>query len=196
MNKRIWQRLLLGVGLIAIVTGACHFLYFGERAVTVALGAIPGVRVRSVWGSADLPPKWYYAKIDVAGAASAFIYRLTRRSFDEVGELCFFQVGAYAVRYTAFGTFWGPGFKPQATLGNAFCFDRSGGVSDGLDLFPVRIRDVQEFVQNIGVVHDALARWPRCPDFTDLTGPQGRYRLCTNPDVSNDIWPPEYGWEK
>lgn len=195
MSNRTRWRLLVVAGLIAVIAGTYYFLSFPEREVTAALSSIPRVRVRSVWGDTHLPPKWYYAKIEVAGRPSAFIFRLTRRSFDQVGEFCFFQVGDYAVRYTAFGSFWDPRDSSQATLANAFCFDGSGGVSDGLDLFPVRIQNVQDFVQNIGTVQDTLAQWPRCPNFKDLTGPRGRYRLCTNPDVSTDVWPP-YGWEK
>lgn len=170
--------------------------YFGERAVATALGSMPGVRVQSVWGSADLIPKWFYAKIDVTGASGAYLYKLTRESFDQNGNFCFFQVGEYAVRYTAFGTFWGPDYKAQATLSNAFCFDKSGRDSHGLDLFPVSIRNVRDFVQNIRVVQRTLERWPRCPEFKDLTGADGRYRVCTNPDVSTDTWPPQDGWEK
>jgi len=196
MKRRVLRALLLsGASIIAVAT-ACHFFYFGERAVTAALNSIPGVRVKSVWGSADLIPNWFYAKIDVAGAPSAYLYNLTRGSFGENGDFCFFQVGEYAVRYTAYGSFWGPKSKPQATLGNAFCFDRSGGVSDGLDLFPVTIRGVREFVQNTRVVEGTLARWPRCPDFKELAGASSRYRVCTNPDVSTDVWPPGYGWAK
>jgi hypothetical protein len=197
MKRQALRRLLLSAATIAVVSIAYRFFYFGERAVTAALRSIPGVRVRAVWGSADLIPKWYYARIDMADGSSAYLYRLTRGSFNEEGEFCFFQVGEYAVRYTAFGNFWGPGYEPQPTGGNAFCFDGSGGVADGsLDLFPVRIRGVREFVQNVRVVEGTLARWPRCPNFDGLAGARGRYRVCTNPDVSTDIWPPEHGWQK
>jgi hypothetical protein len=194
LNKTLRRSLILSAVLIIMLTTAWHFLYFGERAVTVALGSIPGVRVRSVWGSADLIPKWYYARIEIAGAPSAFVYRLTRRSFDEIGELCFFQVGEYAVRYAAYGRLRGPGFDPQPTGGNSFCFDASGDVRGGLALFPAKIRGVRDFVQNIRVIGESLARWPRCPDFQSLSGANARYRVCTNPDVSTDIWPPEDGW--
>ena len=195
VNKAIWRGLIVGAGLMAVVTTAWWFLYFGERAVTAALGSIPGVRVRSVWGSADLPPDWYYARIDVAGATSAFIYQLTRRSFDTSGELCFFQVGEYAVRYSGYGRFWGPEYEPQATGGNAFCFDESGDVRGAPGLLPVKIRGVRGFVQNISVIRDSLARWPRCPSFQHFAGVDRQYRICTNPDVSTDTWPPEYGRE-
>jgi hypothetical protein len=170
MTRRVLRGLLLSGASILAVATACRLFYFGERAVTAALSSIHGVRVESVWGSADLIPKWYYAKINVSGAPSAYLYRLTRGSFDESGEFCFFQVGEYAVRYTAYGSFWRSESKPQPTLGNAFCFDRSGRDSDGLDLFPAKIRGVREFVQNLRVVEGTLARWPRCPDFKELAG--------------------------
>lgn len=175
-----------------LVAIASHFFYFGERAVTVALGSIPGVRVRKVWGSADLIPKWYYARIDVSGEPSAFLDRLTRRSFDDVGNFCFFQVGEYAVRYSAYGRLWGPGVEAQPTIGNSLCFDESGDVDGGLVLIPVKIRGVREFIQNIRMIRDSLARLPRCPDFQRLSGATARYRVCTNPDLSTDIWPPDY----
>jgi hypothetical protein len=188
------RRILLAAIVIMMVAGAWRVLYFGERAVAAALGSLPDVRVRSVWGSADLIPKWYYARIDVEGAPSAFIYGLTRRSFEEAGDFCFFQVGEYAVRYTAYGRLWGQGIEPQASGGNSFCFDQSGDVRGGLALFPVKIRSVREFVQNIRMVRDSLASWPRCPGFRDLSGSDARYRICTNPDVLTDTWPPEHGW--
>jgi hypothetical protein len=193
--RRVLLVVLLIVASIISLPVACRLV--GERAVTARLNSIRGVTVRRVWASSDLIPDWFYAKIDVAGAPSAFLYRLTRRSISENNDgFCFFQVGAYAVRYTAYGSFWGPGFKPQPTLSNAFCFDGSGSVSHGLDLFPPRIRGVREFVANIGVVEQTLAGWPKCPGFNELVGANGRYRVCTNPDVSTDIWPPEYGREK
>lgn len=197
--KEVMRRVLLAV-LLMIASAvslpiACRLV--GERAVTAGLNSIPGVTVREIWPSPDLIPDWFYAKLDVAGAPSVFLYRLTRGSINEHNEgFCFFQVGAYAVRYTAYGTFWGPGFKAQPTLNNAFCFDGSGSASDGLELVQPRIRSVREFVANIGVVERTLAGWPRCPGFSDLVGANGRYRVCTNPDVSSDIWPPEHGWEK
>ena len=152
------------------------------------LNSIPDVRVQSVWGSPHLPPKWYYAKIDIAGAPSAFIYGLTRQSFQTQGELCFFQVGEYSVRYTAYGRLWGAEFGPGASGANSFCFDKSGDVRGGLVLFPVKIRSVREFVQNIRVLHDSLASWPRCPDFLVRSGALARYRVCTNPDAPGDGW--------
>ena len=161
------------------VAATCRTLYFGERAVGVALGSIPDVRVRSVWGSADLVPKWYYTKIDIAGAPSAYIYRLTRQSFQTPGDFCFFQVGEYSVRYSAYGRLWGPEFGSGASGANSFCFDKSGDVRGGLVLFPVKIRSVREFVQNIRVIRDSLANWPRCPDFLVRSGAIARYRVCT-----------------
>jgi hypothetical protein len=38
--------------------------------------------------------------------------------FAHNGPFCLFQVGEYAVRYTAFGSFWKPGFAAQSTLEN------------------------------------------------------------------------------
>ena len=102
----------------------------------MALGSIPGVRVRSVWGSADLIPKSYYARIDVAGAPSAFIYRLTRRSFDEGGELCFFQVGEYAVRYSAYGRLWVQGSRPRRRVAMPFVSTNLVTSMEDLPCFP------------------------------------------------------------
>jgi hypothetical protein len=91
--------------------------------------------------------------------------------------------GEYAVRDAAFGNFWGSGFKPQPTIGNALCFDRSGGVSDHeLDLFRERIRGVREFVQQIRAIQETLARWPRCPNYKSLIGAKGRSPISSRPD--------------
>jgi hypothetical protein len=198
MKRNVLGVLLLGAIFIGAGEIAWRSLSFGERAVAAALTSIPGVRVQAVWGSADLPPRWYYARIDVAGAPSAYLYQLTRASFNGTDGFCFFQVGEYAVRYTAYGNFGGgtPGSNPQATLSNALCFDRSGKLSAGLEIFPAPIRGVREFVRDVQVVRRALAELPRCPQFKDLTGRHGRYRLCTDPDVSSDIYPPEHDWTK
>lgn len=197
MGRSIPRGLALSAVLITLAAIGYRFFFFGERAVTAALNSIPGVRLQWVSGSADLIPDWYQARIYVAGAPSAYLSTLTRQSFGENGAFCFLQVGDYAVRWTAYGNFWGPGFQPQATLSNSFCFNGSGSDSEGLDLFPVRIRNVREFVQNIQVIQDTLEEWPRCPDYKDRVDTTGRrYRVCTNPDVSTDIWPPQYGWEK
>jgi hypothetical protein len=150
------------------------------------------VTVRSVSASADLIPDWFYAKVDVARGPSVFVFRLTRRSFDGPSRFCFFQVGEYAVRYAVRRTF--PSSPVQISGNNSLCFDESGEVSGGLShLFPVKIRAVREFIQNVGIIERVLAQWPRCPAYMDVVEALGRYRLCTNPDVATDIWAPEDG---
>jgi len=83
------------VVLIVAFTTPIAFLWHNliGTVVVVATGmaiSIPGVTVRSVWGSPDLIPKWFYARADVEGAPSVFLFRLDRQSFDGRGRFCFF----------------------------------------------------------------------------------------------------------
>jgi hypothetical protein len=106
------------------------------------------------------------------------VFDLTRQSF-EGGRFCFFQVGSYAVRWTL-----------ETSLGNnSLCFDASGEVSRLGRLFPRQIHGVREFIENARLIENVLAGWPRCPSYIELRGTDGRYRVCTNPDVSTNIWP-------
>jgi hypothetical protein len=166
------------LGAIVTLIVAWRFVYFGEGAVIDRFNRIPSAVVKQVWGSADLPPEWYYAKADIRNGPSIFVFGLTRQSF-EGGRFCFLQVGSYAVRYTS-----------ERGLNNSLCFDASGDVSGLGHLFPRQIHGVREFIENAHLIESVLAGWPRCPSYMELRGTDGRYRVCTNPDVSSHIWPP------
>jgi hypothetical protein len=155
-----------------------RLFYFGAAAVTDRLNRIPGVVAKQVWGSGDLPPTWYYAKADLEKGPRIFLFRLTRQSFS-AGPFCFFQVGDHAVRYAT----------KRGSINNSLCFDHSGAVSGLGNLFPRKIHRVEEFIEHVSAVEGVVAQWPRCPGSTELHGTDGRYWVCTNPDVSTDLWP-------
>ena len=192
MKRRVLQGVLLGGASIIALGTACRLLYFGESAVTQALSAIPGVSVKRVWGNPELIADWYYAEVEIEGGPSVFIFGLARRSFEGEGGLCFFQVGRHAVRWTASDRPL-PGGVVEIGWGNSFCFDGvSGEISHGPQrVFPIRVRRVRDFIENIRDIEQELARWPRCPDYLELDE-MTHYRVCTNPDVGTDLSPPKY----
>ena len=176
------SRRVLGVLVIAAMIAAAgvgfRFLYFGEKAITQRFNSIPGASVKTVWEGPDLLPSWFYAKIDVQRGPSLYMFRLTRQSFDGPGGFCFFQVGSYAVRYVS-----------EHGISNSLCFDGSGEVSGLGRVFPVEIRVVRDFIEHAADIELALALWPRCPEYKELPGTKFRYRVCTSPDVSIQMWP-------
>jgi hypothetical protein len=177
-TRRALRGMLVIVAVIAATGAACRFLYFGERAVTLAIGSIPGAKVRAVWGEPELIPSWFYAKIDVQGGPSLFLFNLTRQSFEGPGGFCFFQVGSHAVRYAS-----------EGGINNSLCFNDSGEVAGLGRIFPVKIGGVRDFIEHAGEIERALAEWPRCPAYKELTGTTIRYRVCTNADVSIQLYP-------
>jgi hypothetical protein len=178
MRGAVLKGVMAATLLLSVIGGACDRLYFGQNAVESRLHSIPGVTVRAVWGSPDLPPRWYYATVDLTNGPSLFMFNLGRRAFDGGSGFCFFQVGAYAVRYVS-----------ERGSSNSLCFDESGDVAGLGNIFPRKIRDVRDFIEHSKEIERELARWPRCPDYEEVNGRETRYHVCTNPDISTPTWP-------
>ncbi len=168
---------MIAAAIVALGVGY-RVLHFSEKAIAQRVASIPGASVKAVWEAPDLFPNWFYAQIDVQGGPTLYIFRLTRRSFDGPGGFCFFQIGAYAVRYAS-----------QHGISNSLCFEASGEISGLGRVFPVEIRLVRDFVEHAGDIEHTLALWPRCPDYKELTGTKSWYRVCTTPDASIQMWP-------